>query len=236
MKIKSLKHILFLLLLIPFTAIGQENEAVWDYPVKPKTEEWRKLKSPVEIYQALQIPEEILSEIDTEALIQVCLGYPAPTVLFFHKTPQQCFEAFYQQFNGIRELMSRKDAVRSLLNKYAQMSLDDFNPLWALEDQGRFVHKFYFVELFLVQPQVQELLTMSERELLLRESIKKFDLKLERHDLFGGNSLSPTAWLMAKLLHAEEKLSLDEQSLHSGRLVGVSPLTIYQQAKTYTYE
>ena len=224
------------MIFISFSAIGQEKKLVWDYPVKPGLEEWKKLNSPYEIYQALQIPDKILKEIDTESLVQICLNYPATTVFFIRNTPQECFEAFYSQFNGIQELMNRKDAGKFLLSKYAQMSLADFNPLWILETQGSFVNKFYYMELFLVQPQIQELLNANEQELLLKETIKKFELKCERSDLFGGNSLEVTTWVMTKLLYTKKKLLLDEQSLSTGQLKDIDMVSIYQQAKIDVHE
>jgi hypothetical protein len=221
----------------------QEKKPVWDYPVKPGTAEWKAYNSPEEIYTALQVPENILKRIDTESLVQICLDYPATTIFHVCNTPQQGFEEFRKQFNGIRELMSRKDAASFLLKKYASMSLDGFNPLWTLENQGSFVLGFYYMELFLVQ--VLSSLNESERGILLQESVKKFDMKQSREDLFGGINRGSTIWVMAKTLVSENKLNVSKitpspeltaHSLESGQLVDFDVEYVYKQAKTLVYE
>ncbi|MDR1557273.1 MAG: hypothetical protein LBS88_09635 [Tannerellaceae bacterium] len=220
-----------------------DRKVTWDYSVKPGTEEWKKFNSPEEIYQALQIPENILKEINTESLVQICLNYSAPTVFYIYNAPQQGFDGFHTQFNGIRELMRRKDAGFHLLNKYADMSMKDFNPLWTLEEQGKFVEKFYYMELFLVQPTIMQSFSKEERKILLQESVNKFDMKLSRGDLFGGLNPLATVWIMARALHAANKLNMNAANspeiaavLESGLLTDFDAISIYQQVKSYCNE
>jgi hypothetical protein len=239
-----MKKILYIsFIFISLAAMAQEKKIVWDYPVKPGTEGWVKCDSPDEIYRTLQIPENILKKIDTETLVQICLDYPASTVFYIFNTPQQGFDGFYRQFNGIQELMSRKDAGLYLFKKYAEMSLDDFNPLWSLETQGEFVEKFYYMELFLVQPTIIKSFSKEERKILLKESLKKFDMKRSREDLFGGFNAGASIWVMARVLHTENKLNLDVAnvsrttvSLESGQLIDLDVTSVYQQAKSYCHE
>ncbi|MDR0748014.1 MAG: hypothetical protein LBF62_00390 [Tannerellaceae bacterium] len=223
--------------------IAINKKVTWDYPVKPGTEEWKKCNSPEEIYQALQIPENVLKTIDTKSLAQICLNYPAPAVFYLFNTPQQGFDGFYRQFNGIQELMRRKDAGSHLLNKYAGMSMKDFNPLWTLEEQGKFVEKFYYMELFLAQPVIMQSFSKEERKILMKESLNKFDMKLSRGDLFGGLNPMATVWIMARALHTENKLNLDmtnystiTHSLESGLLTDFDAIAVYQQVKSYSNE
>lgn len=100
------KIVLFIeLLLLTFVLNAQttaEKKVRWDYPVKPGTAEWKACNSPKEIYAALQIPENTLKRIDTESLVQICLDYPATTIFHIFDTPQQGFDGFYKQFNGIQ--------------------------------------------------------------------------------------------------------------------------------------
>jgi len=123
------------------------------------------------------------------------------------------------------------------------MSLTDFNPLWTDEKQGDFTFRFYYVELFLVQPQSLQSLNVLERRLLLKEALQKFDLKNSRGDLFGGNSLNMTTWILAKTLLFENKLQINgstplniESSLKSGVISGFDVSSVFQQAKKYSDE
>jgi hypothetical protein len=141
--------------------------------------------------------------------------------------------------------MSRKDAGSFLLKKYMNMSLDGFNPLWPLERQGKFVDKFYYMELFLSQPVIMQSFNENERKILLKESLRKFDLKYSREDLFGGHNRSATIWMMARALFNEKKLSISKtskfpetvaSSLESGLLMDFDVQSIYQQAKSHSHE
>jgi hypothetical protein len=233
-------YILTGFIFISLTMMAQGKKVAWDYPVKPGTEGWKKCNSPEEIYRTLQIPEKVLTGIDTKSLVQLCLDYPAPSVFYISNTPRQGFEGFYNQFNGIRELMNREDAGMELLDKYVEMSMDDFNPLWPLEEQGKFVEKFYYAELFLTQPSIIKSFGEQERRILLKESVRKYEMKRSREDLFGGLNPVASIWIMARILNVETELKSGIADLsndpYSGQWTDFDVTSIYQQAKSYENE
>jgi len=49
---------------------------VWDYPAKLCTEEWAQFSAFQEMIDACLIPEDVLSLLSTEELLDVCLQYP----------------------------------------------------------------------------------------------------------------------------------------------------------------
>jgi hypothetical protein len=221
-------------------SLVQEKKIVWDYPVKPGTPEWLQFTSVDEMYKAIQIPENILKKLDTESLVQVVINYPALPILLAFNSPQAGFDNLYSHFNGIQELFNRKDIGQFLLKKYESFSLSDFNPLWILEKQGEFVHKYYYIEILLAQPQVIKSLTTDEQRVFLKEVVKKFDEKQSRDDIFGGNVLEVNAWILARTLNLENKLSSKfsnpaelEASLISGQLSNSDLYSVYEQAKNY---
>ena len=223
--------------------MANEKTVTWDYPINLGSDGWNQCNSPSEIYEKLNIPEDVLMKLDTESLVQICLDYPAVSIFFVTNTPQQGFDGFFVQFNGIRELMSRNDVGHFLLRKYSSMTLNDFNPLWTLENQGDFTLKFYYMELFLVQQQSLQSMDVSERKLLLKESMRKYELKKSRSDLFGGNSLVMSTWILAKTLHVENKLKTNfsdlsnvEYSLNTGVIIDFDVPSVFQQAKKYSDE
>ena len=223
---------------------AQTTEKIaWDYPIKPGTEQWRQFKSMEEMYQACQIPDNLLKKLDTESLTDICLNYPAPPTFLVFDTPQQAFMAYYFNFNGIQELYKRKDAGHYLLKKYATMSFSDFNPLWPLHQQGQFVSHYKFVETILAQPQIISSLDAKDRKSLLRETISKMDEKLEKNDLFGGFSIEINLWTVLVSFHSQNKSLLreyDQQNLQTaietGMFVDIDADMLYQQAKKYAYE
>ena len=132
------------------------------------------------MYQACQIPEDILKQLDTESLVAICLNFPAPPAFPVFNYPQQAFLEYYSGFNGIRELFQRKDAGRYLMEKYAMMSFSEFDPLWPLYKQGQFVAHYKLVEAILSQPQVIASLDAKARKALLQETIRKLEEKFQR--------------------------------------------------------
>jgi hypothetical protein len=233
---------IFFLALISVAVMAQENKLVWDYPVKPDMEEWKSCKSPNEIYKKLLIPDEIIKDLGTETLIELCLDYPAPTVFFIFNTPQQGFDGFFKQFNGIRELMSRKETPLLLLEKYKKMTMNDFNHLMTLEQQGKVASMFYLIELFLVQPVILQSFNNKEIKTLLQETLNKITLK-NSMEVFGGYNRSSTLWLIAKVLHVNNKLTVPNSltdkfthSLETGQLIDIDIDNIVKQAKSYAYE
>jgi hypothetical protein len=207
---------LFSFVLFSFFALNAQGKNIsWDYPVKPGSAKWQQFKSIDEMHEACQIPEDILKKLSTESLVQICADYPAYFDLFIYNTPQAGFESYYSHFNGIRELLSRKDVGHFMLKKYASMSLTkDFQSL-----------------------------NSEDRKLLLKEAIKKFDEKQTRGDLFGGSTLAVNAWILGRILYEEGKLLTEfskksdvELYLNSGQMMDYNFETIYQQAKSFINE
>ena len=239
-----MKKILILLLLLSVGVLTAQTEKLtWDYPVKPGTEEWHQFKSMNEMYEACQIPDAVLKQLDTESLVDICLSFPAPPAFPLFNTPQQAFMQYYANFNGIQELFNRKDAGQYLLNKYTKMSLSEFNPTWELHEQGRFTSHYKFIEAILSQSQVIASLDTDGRKALLKEAIIKMDEKLSKNDLFSGFSLEINMWVIGKLLYSESKSSLQEfeqenlqTAMNTGLFVDIDVDMLYKQAKKYLYE
>ena len=220
-----------------------DNTEIWDYPVKPGMEEWHQFKSMDEMYEACQIPDNVLKKLDTESLVDICLSFPVPPVFPLFNSPQQAFMQYYTNFNGIQELFKRKDAGQYLLNKYAKMSLSEFNPTWELHEQGRFTSHYKFIEAILSQSQVIASLDIDGRKALLKESMIKMDEKLSKNDLFSGFSLEINLWVIGKLLYSENKSSLQkferenlQTAMNTGMFVDIDTDMLYKQAKKYLYE
>lgn len=180
------KLILIILMVVPIFMLGQ----IWDYPIKPGTKAWVSFKTVDEMYKACQIPENVLCQLSTEDLVDICLNFPAPPLFLLFNTPQDCFMSFYSKFNGIRELFNRKDAGYYLIKRYSQMSLKDYDPNWELYKQGQFISHYKFIESILSQSKVIQLLTFEERKLLMNETLSKINEKLSNEGLFSTENVS----------------------------------------------
>ena len=98
--------------------MAQENKGKWDYPIKPKTEEWKKLENNKKKVEACQIPEHILQNISTNDLMTLCLQYPLLYDVFAFSSINDGIQKLFSDFNGIRELFKRENAINSLGEQY----------------------------------------------------------------------------------------------------------------------
>ena len=66
----------FVFSIFVFALFAQKSNTPYDFPIKPGTEEWQKIKSGDEIAMVCSIPDSILTSLTTEALAKTCLNYP----------------------------------------------------------------------------------------------------------------------------------------------------------------
>ncbi len=86
----------------------------YEYPVKLKTEQWKKFKSRTEKIEACAIPESILNNMKTKSLVETVMNYPLLGELVSRDTRQEGFDAVHRVFNGLQELVKRTDAISEL--------------------------------------------------------------------------------------------------------------------------
>ncbi len=86
----------------------------YQYPVVPGMEEWKKLNSLQEKAEACQIPEDILGDMTTEALIETVVNYPLFINVFAYDNKKTGLEHVKDYFNGLQELYERDDAIEKM--------------------------------------------------------------------------------------------------------------------------
>ena len=94
------------------------GKLVWDYPVKPGSEEWKKFKTYDEMLEATLIPEEFLFSLSTEDLTVICLEYPGLYNIYAFNSLDMGLDRLFNQFNGISELFKRENTSKELLKHY----------------------------------------------------------------------------------------------------------------------
>jgi len=100
------------------TDLLEKKSLAYDYPIKPGTEAWKKLSTKKEMIDVCQIPENVLFTLTSEELMDVCLAYPLLNDIFAYISVEEGVTKLFQEFNGIRELSKRKDAIRLFLEEY----------------------------------------------------------------------------------------------------------------------
>ena len=179
----------------PIGIFGQ----IWDYPVKPGTEEWKKLKTGKEKIEACQIPENVLKEISSHELAYLCMKYP----LFFEYTAledqREAIVRMIKQFNGLKELSTRKDGARVLMETYSRMKVQDKEGYIEKGAYSSVLH-FEYIELLLSSDIFQDKLNAMEQQKLKEITISKYTEKLKHIDIYGGDGIRKSLLLSSILI------------------------------------
>ncbi|MEH2939486.1 CHAP domain-containing protein [Lawsonibacter sp. JLR.KK007] len=91
----------------------------YEYPILPGTQEWIDLGDTLTRRRACQIPDEVLTNLTTDALLQTVLNYPFLCDIYSFNTFEIGYETVKRRFNGLQELETRPDYL-DLLQRYCQ--------------------------------------------------------------------------------------------------------------------
>lgn len=91
-------------------------EKAYDYPVRPGMDEWTSYIEPEQKLKAAYVPEDILKNMTTEALVETVLNYPLLIDMYAFETVELGYQAVSSIFYGLPELASRSDAITALKN------------------------------------------------------------------------------------------------------------------------
>ena len=182
----------------------------YDYPVKGGTEEWRAFQTHDEMLKACQIPEDILNSMSTSGLVETVLEYPLYGDMRVYNTIQQGFEAVASQFNGLPELLNRKDAGTELLAIYSKMDPLDIEDNWGDVQKGAYTFSIADVEILLAQNRILDNLSRIQLEDLIAEARLKYTAK-RQSAIYGPTGQGYSIWLMGKALQRADYLPFERQ-------------------------
>ena len=166
---------------------GQNYADYYTYPFGAKDEQWQKYENNKERIDALQIPEVKLYAIPTTHLLEICLDYPFLLEFTFNDDFQEGVNTLIQEFNGFRELISRKDLLDVLLAKEIGLA-KEVESVLSEDDlsKGGLGFKNLVVDLLLLQEEVFPHLTQDRKNELLKVFAKNNEIKRNHPDIFGG--------------------------------------------------
>lgn len=93
---------------------GYTIDEPYEYPIKPGTDEWFSIESHADKVEMLQIPQEILENMTTRALVESVVNYPYFPDMDAFSTPELGYMAVRDGFNGLQELENRPDGMSCL--------------------------------------------------------------------------------------------------------------------------
>ena len=201
MKMASISKNIFICFVVIFMI--SMNVYSQEYP-KYGSEEWKKL-SRAERKKSLQIPENQLKTISKTELIEAYLNFPLTPLIDAYNNRQKGFQRICDEFDGLKELMKREDVGACLINYYKQLEPDKYEESWGSIKRGNFSLRINYIELLISQEEIINNLKENEVKALLKDLLKKMDLKNKHYKLHSGYGLQATAFPITKLLYLKGK-------------------------------
>lgn len=109
---------------IPDTNNNYTITTPYEYPTLPGTEEWSNLEDNLAKIEACAVPEELIPQMTTDALLETYLTHPMAVNVFAfddYNTGFEILKGYYQV--GLTELMQRADLQESMLKRYNQIEV-----------------------------------------------------------------------------------------------------------------
>lgn len=151
--------LLFLTCCVVLTLFAQEK-----FPSRD-SKEWNKL-TVAQRWQAVNIPEDQLSKMSTDELIEHCVNFDFMWDIFNYQNYSIGLNFIIDNHNGLRELLNRKDSGKLILDFYNKIDVHKITEITELADRGAFVAKAFFLELFLSNPNILNQFQGNEKELI----------------------------------------------------------------------
>ena len=95
------------------------------FPINLESKEWNELKTHEEMIQKCTIPEEILKTLTTKQLIDMVMNYPLLVDLYSYQSLDAGVCELVKNFNGLYELLMRKDLPAELLAYYKKICIPE---------------------------------------------------------------------------------------------------------------
>lgn len=182
---------------VPFFASAQ----IYEYPIHPGIEQWNNLQTEEERFNAIEIPKELLDTMSTSDLMITCMNYPAIIYITAFNSIQQGMNHIVHRFNGLQELLRRKDAPNLLLLTYQSMnSTSTYFPNPEVSKKLWFIRRCYF-ELIIGQPEIICNMDATARLNLMVETRKRLDTKINGKHHYSPLDIQTTLLIMARVLN-----------------------------------
>lgn len=92
-----------------------------------KPEIWKTFQPLEEMQSACQIPDDVLPNLSTEELVQICMDYPLFGNFSAYNDELVGIKKVMDGFNGFTELKKRIDAAEKLLDLYENVNVATLN-------------------------------------------------------------------------------------------------------------
>ncbi|MDR3226686.1 MAG: hypothetical protein LBT56_03335 [Prevotellaceae bacterium] len=193
------KIVFILMILFSFALNAQEKTIIWDYPVKPGSEQWATFTTGQQMFEACQIPQNILNVISTKQLADICLNYPLFFEYIAFNNEREGIRLMIKNFNGLNELSKRENGVQELIKTYK-----DFPILSQIQDVSSIdydtPYKLPFLELLLSDDLFLHKLSNNELVEFKKDVLNRYENKLKNMNVYSVHNIKKTILLGAIIL------------------------------------
>lgn len=199
---------LYLFVILSFlfsTELSAQEKPTWDYPVKPGMEEWAVFETGEQMFNACQIPPDVLNKLSTKELVKVCLNYPLFNDYMAFNDERKGINIIIRQFNGLLELSQRKDGIQELIKAYADYPIISQIQKDITSEYYHIPYKLSFLELVLSDSIFLEQIDSNELEELRKIAVNKYADKLQNSEVYSLFNIKKTMLLAAVILNKQGK-------------------------------
>lgn len=174
---------------------------VYNFPIKPGSNEWKKLQTHDEMLQVCQIPDSVLLKISTKNLLESCLKYPLLLDFLAYNDDKFGFETMCNGFNGFIELKKRNDAGKYLVEKYRGMNAEEIRNDFIPSYKGHDTFRFSTIELILADDNVLSNLNALDKTLLMKDAMKRYEMVMKHQEIYGTFGQMTNVFLTTRVLN-----------------------------------
>lgn len=170
--------------------LSHKIDSAYSFKSIEDPEVWKTLHSLRDQQKACQIPDNILEQMTTKALVETCMNYPLRGIFYAYNDELKGLQVIIEGFNGLLELSQREDAPKYLLEYYGRMIEESSKAQSGVENEPTInCIDFGFMDLLLSYP-INEGLYKEETLPKLNDIVEKAHaFKLSHPDCFGELSL-----------------------------------------------
>jgi hypothetical protein len=195
------KIFVFLLALFCTSVVSQTQTIVWDYPIKPGTEVWKKLENNTSKVSACRIPENLLSKLPMNDLMSICLQYPLLYDVFAFNNINRGLEKLFSDFNGIKEFSKRDRALNSLLEQYI-LEIQHFPNILKASNMeiGHSIARISILEVLLSYSELHNNTTKEIQKKVLENLLFGYKEKCKYHEYFQGKGFATNLFARSHII------------------------------------
>lgn len=196
----------------------------YDYPVRPGDPEWADVVGSDRL-EVTQIPKRIARRMSTDGLLASYIKWPLVFELTTHHSLPKTFDFFKQNFNGVKELMTRRNLQCKVIKWYKTF---DYHEMVDPVDH-------FGIVALLGDKEVFEPMTIDQHQELMEQCFKNYQIELEYPDYYSYATASMSLWACLRIMEFYDSGILVELMdkypdyrtfVDNGIIFGSGPITV----------